>query len=281
LSVTIECGGAPRDIGRDQGRACAATLRARRERRPGGAHGGSRLRRPGGSLARDLARHLPHQAETLDALARAARVPLRWLLDELAAEFAGAFGDAAPLVGFEGPGGLSARGIEGEWLVRRSRPEGLFASVEVTRPWLSAALAGVNERGLAVAAVGATGGRPACEAPAALLAQDCLERFEETEAAVEWCLGRPGGGRAALLLSDAGGAAAVVETSGAERRLRRAVEGLLVSGGWATHDAALGASLRAERPGEPAALAARLPAPVVVLAPAERTLWVAGERFSP
>ena len=44
-----------------------------------------------------------------------------------------------------------------------------------------------------------------CAAPAWLLAQDCLERFEALGPALDWCCERPGGGGGALLLADAGG----------------------------------------------------------------------------
>ena len=63
---------------------------------------------------------------------------------------------------------------------------------------------------------GAIGGD--CAAPAALLAQDCLQRFDRVEKALEWLERRPAGGRARFALADATGAAALFEIDGAERK---------------------------------------------------------------
>ena len=49
--------------------------------------------------------------------------------------------------------GNHEEGAHGEWVLRRSRPEVGFASVEVTLPWLATAIAGINEGGVAVAMV--------------------------------------------------------------------------------------------------------------------------------
>jgi hypothetical protein len=222
VRAPIECEGAPRDLGLDQGRACADLLRPRFRARPWR----ERLRLRAGSagcdharLRRDLRRHFPHQWESLSGLAVGARVPSGWLLQELAREISGAEAPRLAAAVTDGRRALLARGLGGAWIARRSRPEGLFASIEVTRPCFTAALAGVNERGLAVAAVAAPGATRGCEAPACLLAQDCLERFEATPAALEWCLGRPGGGRARIWLADARGELAGVEFEDAGRRV--------------------------------------------------------------
>ena len=86
-----------------------------------------------------------------------------------------------------------ALALDGPAIVRRTRPEGLFASLELSRPWLPSTLLGVNERGLAVAVADSGPEEAGCSAPAALLAQDCLERFEALDAALDWCASRPGG----------------------------------------------------------------------------------------
>jgi hypothetical protein len=127
----------------------------------------------------------------------------------------------------------------------------------------------VNERGLAVAAAGRCEPAPAgCAAPAWLLAQDCLERFADVEAALAWCLDRPGGGSGAILLADAGGALAGVEFDGGGRRVRRPAGGdLLAAGG-----GELIKRLR-EAGGEPDG--------AVVLEPGERRLRLPGAAFSP
>ncbi|MBW1685222.1 MAG: hypothetical protein JRS35_09175 [Deltaproteobacteria bacterium] len=272
----IECEGTPRDLGLDQGRACADALRMRfgaqpwweRFRLQAGLASADRAR-----LLRDLKRHFPHQWESLAGMAVGARVPTGWLAQELAG------GEAAlPVaVAIHHERVLLARGLGREWVTRRSRPEGLFASVEVTYPCLTAALAGVNERGLAVAAVGTRdAATERCAAPASLLAQDCLERFEATPAALEWCLGRPGGGRGTVWLADARGELASVEFAGAERRVLRPSEGLLVSGGGAAREEELAKALREAAPLDAPALARRIEGDAVALDPRERRLVVGG-----
>jgi hypothetical protein len=230
VTRAIECEGAPRDLGLDQGRACRERLAADFAALPAPRRAALRLGlrdRDARRLRRDVSRHFPHLSESLAGLATGARVPPAWLALELAREAPG------PLGGWlRGEAVQLARGLPDPPLVRRSRPEGLFAAVELARPGLVAALAGVNERGLAVAAAGrcepaATG----CAAPAWLLAQDCLERFADVEAALAWCLERPGGGRGAILLADAGGALAGVEFDAGGRRVRRPAGGELVASG--------------------------------------------------
>jgi hypothetical protein len=113
-------------------------------------------------------------------------------------------------------------------IVRRSEPQGGFASLELTLPWLAASLGGVNASGLAavLAPPGAAldvgtalVAEATCRAPALLLVQQCLERFERVDTAVDWCLSRPAGGRARILLADAHGAIASVELDEDRRRV--------------------------------------------------------------
>ncbi|TFG92717.1 MAG: hypothetical protein E4H11_09120, partial [Myxococcales bacterium] len=84
MNLPVECEGAPRDLGRDQGQACAASLREafaaeplrlRVRLRLGAASG------PATELRRELLRHFPRQAETLAGIAAAAAVPLAWLAE--------------------------------------------------------------------------------------------------------------------------------------------------------------------------------------------------------
>jgi hypothetical protein len=283
----IECTGAPRDVGLDQGRAC----------RPGLAVGFASLppwRRWALSLgrsdrltalaARDLRRHFPHQAEVLEGLARGAGVPRAWLAQRLArahaaeAEAAGIWGVEAVASG-DPQTPLLARGVDGDWILRRVRPDGGFAALELARSWLPSALAGVNDRGLAVVCVPGAAGTGECAAPALLLGRDCLQQFDSVGAALEWCEGRPAGGRATLLAADAGGEVAAVEVAGADRRVRRADGGLLVMAP-AERGAATEKSLRAASPVAPEAVVRALTAgsatrACVVLDPAERRLGVA------
>jgi hypothetical protein len=285
-SSAVECEGAPRDLGFDQGAACAGVLRATRaaqrllERTTRGSDA---------ALARDLRRHFPRQAEILAGISAAAGVPRAWLERMLARELAAA--ESAPAgswavaagAALTAGAGLVARSLAGARIVRRRRPEGGFRSVEVTRPWLGTALAGVNERGLAAAALEAPGGAVGeCAAPAALLIQDCLERFESLDAVLDWCTGRPGGGAATLLLADAAGEVAGVEIAGAARRVLRPAEGLLLAGEDASQ-----AGERAKRLREAAPLGAELLAggrftesESVVLDARARCLRLGGAEFS-
>jgi hypothetical protein len=226
----VECAGAPRDLGLDQGVACGPALRAR------AAAAAARAADP--RVERDLWRHFPHLAERSAGLARGARVGRRSPVIPLERELRGA--DAASAGGLalgidparSGGAALLVRGFEPgaarELCLRRSRPDHGFASLEVTLAWLVASLAGVNEAGLAATAVSLPCSEPGpCAAPALLLVQDCLARFDSTEKAVEWCLRRPAGGRVSLLFADAHGAQLGVLVDGAGRRVLAPEDGLL------------------------------------------------------
>jgi hypothetical protein len=135
----------------------------------------------------------------------------------------------------------------GRWIVRRSRPEIGYASLEVTLPWLASSVAGVNEAGLALAAgPGPDAGDPlpSDAAPAILLVQECLQRFSEVDSCLDWCLERPAAGRLSIFAADAEGEAACVELAGAARRVMRPSEGLLLAGGDARAEAELRKALR-------------------------------------
>jgi hypothetical protein len=133
--------------------------------------------------------------------------------------------------------GLSnGAGVGSTWLVRRSRPDVGFASVELTLPWLACAAVGVNEAGLSAALAPLAAARDARQTevldapPAALLVQECLQRFESLDAGVEWSLKRPASGDVCLMMVDAFGAAAAVEFTGSQRRVLRADAGALIAG---------------------------------------------------
>lgn len=226
------CEGAPRDLGRDQALGAPDVLR--------GALGESgrwwRLRDRLGlgdpRLARwqrDVRRFFPHQHEWLEGAARGAGVPTRGLLR---AAVAGLERERdALLVAVEGGGGpVLVRSAATGSVLRRVRPEGRFASLELASPLLACPWIGVNEAGLALAAGG--GSRPGRDVVhAALLARDCLERFEGVESALAWCLGRPAAPGACILLADARGEVAGLELCEAGRRVRRPQAGVLVLGG--------------------------------------------------
>jgi len=230
----IRCQGAPRDLGLDQGAACADVLRALRSRVP----------RPWapGPLERDLRRHFPQLAERLEGIARGARVRERLLLGALRDELgyageqppthaAALWGFAANWTGAGATLAWAAGAGKAPWLLRQSRPENGFASLEIVTPWLPGGVAGVNAAGLALACSTLEAVPPSqgFAAPAFLLVQECLQRFESVEGAEQWCLHRPAGGRATVLIADAAGGLAGVEVAGVERERRVAQNGILAS----------------------------------------------------
>ncbi len=279
MSAVVECEGAPRDLGFDQGRACRAALDSALARAHDAAEvgGWGRLWRrlaphdaESAAVELDLRRHFPQLWERLAGLARGGRVARPALVRALSALFAcGANGapsegDGA-LITTQGHGrAFAIRDLAGELVVRRSRPEVGHRSLEVTPVWLVSALAGVNERGLAVAAVPARG-RPlparskhSSRAPAVLAVQECLQRFETVDSALDWCLRRPAGGNATVVALDARGDAAAVELAGGRVRVRRPESGLLVAPGRSRDAGALEKAAREGSPFDPVALARSL-----------------------
>lgn len=216
--------GAPRDIGFDQGRACRDAIAADARALGWEASRGwwARLRRrsgtgPDAALRRELAHHFPHLDERLSGLAAGADLPRDALLVLLEEEFRGdsvvqtagvTRGAAgAPMLAVRLRTPLPPTGL----LARTSRPDGGYRNVSLVRPALAAALAGVNERGLAAAVEvldpPAWRRRPddRCATPGSLLLDQCVERLDSVEKALEWCERRPGGGRARFVFADAEG----------------------------------------------------------------------------
>jgi hypothetical protein len=256
--AAIECEGAPRDLGLDQGRASRAVLREAFERSPASERWPLPFRPGPARLARDLKRHFPHLAELLAGLAAGAGVPAGWLVRRLAGELASGSRGTRALASGLGANALLAVDCAAPWIARRSRPEGGFACAALVRPWGVAAFAGVNEAGLAVVALPGAGAPGPCSAPGALLAQDCLERFSKVESALDWCSGRPAGQGAALLFGDARGELAGVEIRGAARRVLRPDAAYLAWADDASVGAELAKSLRQAAPADAAALARTL-----------------------
>lgn len=278
MIAAIECAGAPRDLGLDQGRACREPLREAHARSPLRERWPVFFSPETARLAQDLKRHFPHLAESLAGLAAGAGVPERWLIHRLAQEQRLGGDPARAAARAEGAAALLAVARPGPWIARRSHPEGGFACVELARPWLAAAFAGVNEAGLAVVSAPAVARAGACAAPAPLLAQDCLYRFAKVENALDWCSGRPAGYGVGLLFADARGELAGIEIRAGERRVLRPDDALLV---WADGGAAraeLAKSLREQSPATPGGLGRWLAAagapglPAAVVDPAARRL---------
>jgi len=217
----VACRGAPRDLGLDQGRACASEIaRLESARRVGALARIAAVLRPSAALRaieRDTYRFFPHVAERTAGLARGARIaPLA--LAEISARPERAPADALRIVRTAG-GPCVARALPAGALavLRESAPDTDYRSLELVAPAQVAPFIGVNEHGLAVGAVllGASAG--GCAAPAALLAQDCLQRFDRVEKALEWLERRPAGGRALFALADAQESAAAFVVDGEQR----------------------------------------------------------------
>ena len=250
----FQCEGAPRDLGFDQGRACRNDLRGHFARSRFWERWSIRLgvnekRRV--RFARDLKRYFPQQSEALEGMVRGSDVPRRWLFSvleqELGADVPTRIGAAAALAADASRAGgapIVARTLDCEPVIRYSQPDGGFASVELTLPWFTAALAGVNEGGLAATWVSLPGEfvENGCAAPAALLIQDCLARFDSIRGAADWCTGRPCGGRGVILLADAGGDVTAIEVDGRVRTVRAPEAGMAFAG----DETDASASLRAE-----------------------------------
>jgi hypothetical protein len=202
-------------------------------------------------VGREIIRYYTHLSERMAGIARGADLSMDAVMELfLAGTGSGArrFGLLTATVAALGGGGeatgpLLARGLavtrdgRPQWIVRKSRPEVGFCSVEVTLPWLASAVAGVNEEGVAVtlaplAAAPVQDGGQGVSANVALpraelLAQECLQRFADLGACIDWCTKRPAAGEMALILSDASGAMAAVELRGEERRIVGPGEGVL------------------------------------------------------
>lgn len=259
------CEGAPRDLGLDQGRAARDEIRRAVATLPPAARVAARLPLGGelldarlAAVGRDLDRHFPHMGERLRGLARGGGVARGELVALLARERrdrrgAEASATAGVLVGIaperSGSGPLLGRTLPAAGVgVRRSAPDNDYRSEDHTVAWLVLALAGRNEHALAVVAAALSpepGSFEACAAPAVLLAQDCLQRFDTVQKGVEWCEGRPAGGGASILLADAAGDLAEVVVSGPERRVRRPRDGILLGEGAGARGEAIAKALGA------------------------------------
>jgi hypothetical protein len=281
----IECEGAPRDLGTDQGTHCRAVLHA--DYRSQSRWQRARLRLLAESDAcrqvrLEIRRFYPQQAEMMEAMARASRVPVSWFIAALAGSL-GPVASADALVlaatsALTDCGGLLARTLPANAIVRRSRPENGFRSVELTQPWRIAPLAGVNEAGLAVACVsyssGVAGSRHV--APAALLAHDCLRRFDSLDGAIDWLMVRPGGGKSMLVLADPSGEIAGVRVDGDQRKLFRPADGLIIHTGGHARQADIEKGLREASPLLGSDLGRYFGSPLVVVEPSRRSIALLG-----
>lgn len=223
-----ECAGAPRDLGFDQGRALRDEIRADLRAIGCEAPSGPLARLLGGAtpgydaaFARDLARHFPHLDERVAGLAGAVGCRHEALAALAARELATGvatrvcFDAATRRLELVFADVLAPTGLA----VRRVRADGGYASLSVARPGLVFAIAGVNEHGLAGAAhlEAMPGASERWRAPGVLLLEQCIERLDAVEKALEWCERRPGGGRVRLVFADAEGRAAAIAIDGEKR----------------------------------------------------------------
>ena len=311
LWPVVHCTGAPRDLGFDQGIALAPRIAREALRETPRAqparwfceHAPTRHARAVRRAWRDTKRHFPHMAERALGLARGGGVSTFALAGLLAR--AGACAPSAVRVFESEEGLLLARVLEAPrdaLALRHSAPAPGYASAEVTLAWQTPALLGVNAHGLAVSGARAeeklalsisaarfaseqTSPRvrelqpSACAAPAVLLVQDCLQRFDTVAKALEWIARRPAAGGAELWLADAHGARARVRVTGAAGAARE-----VHCEEWAARalpsvadDAALAAALGAEFSlvAQPLAVAELATRRVGVLLPGSQWVWSA------
>jgi hypothetical protein len=232
----------------------------------------------GKGMGREIVRHYPHLSERIQGIARGAGQPIASLMELFVRSATGGADALAPAPGAarSGEAPLLLRPISSaDWLIRRSRPEVGFASVELTLPWLASALAGVNEAGVAALVAPREPARRDDLAPAApLLVQECLQRFHDVAGCIDWCRKRPVSGVASIVVADAQGELAAVEVAGDERRVVEPAGAVLLAGGCADRHPDLRKSLEsAASPGDVGVgLGAR-----VVLSPAERCLLASAD----
>ena len=245
-------------MGFDQGRAFRDLLRARLGRPELKRRHSFTLLHPlllhplasgpvlGRAPAREIIRHYAHGCERMSGVAEGAGVPLASLMELFlsGAEQGGeSFWDESVTLAArraaDGTALTLARSLEPEvapdavWVARRSCPDVGFSSLEVTLPWSVTSVAGLNQAGLSAALAPLPRSEFAsssAQATPALLVQDCLQRFAQVDAALDWCMKRPVSGRACIVLADASGASGAVEIQGARRQVKRARDGLLLAG---------------------------------------------------
>ncbi len=287
MTQVIECEGAPRDLGFDQGTHCRAVLNAAYRSRSRWQRARLRLLAESDACRRvrlEIRRFYPQQAEMMQAMARASRVPVSWLIAILTGNLpTAAPADALVLAAASAMtdrGGLLARALPGDAIVRRSRPESGFRSIELTQPWRTAPLAGVNEAGFAVACVSNSGGVAESRhaASAALLAHDCLRRFDGLDGAISWLLVRPGGGKSTLVLTDLSGEIAGVSIDGDERMVFRPADDLIVHTGGHARQGEIEKGLREASPLLSSDLGRFFGMPLVVVEPNRQRIGLLGAR---
>jgi len=197
-------------------------------------------------LAGALAVQAPEMAQRLEGIARGAGIglPAACLLNALEVFMSSVGNGRVPT----GSGACSAVAVRGRrsatgepvlahnfdylslvqpfYVLRESRPEGLWRSLDFTAAPLCGTVDGLNERGLAITnnyAYPVDAGPPAM--PISMLAAGALAHCATVTEATEWITSRPRSGGGILMLADAAGDVASLELSNTRSRLRRPDEG--------------------------------------------------------
>ncbi len=249
----LETKGAPRDLGLAQGVAYRTEIQKNIASYRRALHADRSVLRTilglsskASAVARDLSRFFPHHAERYEGLARGAGVLPSDLMEVLAVELGGATGAAPSTLGLHlgvidqgsAPQPLLLKTVETgarvqrKLVARKTSPDNGYVSIELVFPEVAFSIAGVNECGLAMVASAPSETRAFLDlisAPASLLGQDCLLRFDTAEKAIDWCMTRPAGGFVDLLFADAAGTLMGIEIRGKERKLALPFGGVLLN----------------------------------------------------
>lgn len=255
----VVCSGSPWQMGRAQGAALAEAIRLARKDLaklepfrltqpwwlPYGLYRGLAERRVRRVLELPLRRDHPRGAERLSGIAAGAGLSLEAaiLLNSFEAFMSAAKDRCAP-----SPGACSAVALRGSrtqngepvitrlfdyvklvqpyFMIRDTRPEGRYRSLDFTVAPLAGAVDGINEKGLAITynyAYVVDQSRPT--GPISLAISEALERCSTVEEAARLIASRPRWGGGLLMLADAQGDLASLELSSTASKLRRPAPG--------------------------------------------------------
>jgi hypothetical protein len=250
MHSVVDCKGAPRDLGLDEACAQREVVRAELQRAAQETRAlPAALRRQFSSrvVAKAVTRHFPHLAERTAGLTKGVGLARKEIWPLFVREMGFRVGCQGSTAGLglglcaarTGSGPILAKtldlppGREHALLLRRSAPDNDFRSLELSLAGFPSALAGVNEKGLAVMVCSSEAeadGSSRIAAPPMLFVQDCLQRFSNVANAMEWCMTRPVGGNGTLLLADQSGALVGVDIQGERRTALEPVDGMLCVG---------------------------------------------------
>ena len=197
-------------------------------------------------LASPLARHYPHSSSRLLAIAEGAGVQpgTIYLLNAIEALLSAVRGHVI----VPPPGACSAVAVRGSrsptgepiiaknfdylplvqpfYMLRQSRPDTGFGSIEFTVAPLAGTIDGINEKGLCICNNYAfTVDTAAPTATISMVIAEALERCGTVTEAADWIAGQPRWGAGLLMLADAAGDIASLEISSTRCQVRRPAHG--------------------------------------------------------